>query len=367
MSKGVGLVLVAGLVAGGCGGAGTPAIGGSGGPPLGSSPGGAAASSSGSSSGTGSGTGSGGGAGGSSGTSGSSSSGVTSGSGSGPVSDASAPPAAEGGAPSDAGVVCYSEPYDPSANIADVAAGYTGQNWLSSSLTVMQRRYPTGYFVLAAQQNDSQLPEFVDTSSWGALMSSMMTVLDAETTGWDFDNATATEHPFVIVSTMQITVPILTTWEQGTVLQYITDDATQTYDQTELGGEQGAYDGVFLLDAVDSACNGLAAATAVGDQIASGISARDGAAANLYYLELYLRAGRTSYATEYAAIKADPNWQKLVRYEWARVNFWDGQAKGNPNLQIAADPIWADINLPASLAEIQMFTGESPGEVACNP
>jgi hypothetical protein len=124
---------------------------------------------------------------------------------------------------------------------------------------------------------------------------------------------------------------------------------------------------VFLLDALDSACNGLAAATAVGDQITLGISARDGLAANLYYLELYLRAGRTNHATEYAAMKADPNWQKLVRYEWARAHFWDGQAKPNANLQIAADPIWSDIDLPASLAEIQLFTGDSPDDVACHP
>lgn len=366
MRKTIGLVVASGLVAWGCGGTGAPNIPGAGGPPLGTTGGDASATSSSSSGGgASSGSGSSGGTGSSSGGAGSSSSGSGGSSGAG---DASAPPPQEdAGEASDSGGPCYSEPYDPTASIADLAAAYDGQNWLTSSLTTMQRRYPTGYFVLNAEQTDPQLPQFVDTSSWEALMSSMLTVLDTETTGWDFANATVSTHPYVITSTLQITVPLLTTWDQGEILQYITDDSTQDYDQAELEGEEGTYDGSFLLDDTDSACNGLAAATAVGDQITLGISARDGVAAHLYYMELYLRAGRTQYASEYAAIQADPNWQKLVRYEWARGLFWDGQAASNPNLQIAAAPIWANVNLAANLNEIQLFTGESPAEVACHP
>jgi hypothetical protein len=329
MRTGIVAALVGGVVIGGCGGTGGGLFGGpSGGPPLGATGGQDAGTSNSSSSGSSSGS--------TSGSSGSGSSGSSSGS-SGGAADASAPPPSEGGAAEDAGSPCYSEPYDPNANIADLATAYSGDNWLTTSLAVMQRRYPTGYFVLNAEQADPQLPEFVDTSSWSALMSSMMTVLDAETA------------------------------EQGEILQYITDASTQIYDQTELEGQEGTYDAIFLFDDLDSACDGLAAATAVGDQITSGISARDGLAAHLYYLELYLRAGRTAHAAEYAAMQADPTWQKLVRYEWARGHFWDGQAQPNVNLQIAAAPIWTDIDAPASLAEIQQFTGEDPAAVACHP
>ena len=359
MRTGIVVALVGGVVIGGCGGTGLGGLfGGSGGPPLGSTgdtdAGISKGSSSGASSGGGTSSGSGGGSGGG-------------GSGSSGGADASAPPSDGSGATVDAGSPCYSEPYDPGANISDLVAAYSGDNWLSTSLAVMQRRYPTGYFVLSAEQADPQLPQFVDPSSWPGLMSSMMTVLDAETAGWDFDNATVSVHPFMIVSTMQISAPILTTWQEGEILQYITDTSTQIYDQTELGGQEGTYDGIFLFDGLDSACDGLAAATAVGDQITSGISARDGLAAHLYYLELYLRAGRTAHAAQYAGMKADPTWQKLVRYEWARGHFWDGQATPNTNLQIAATPIWANIDAPASLAEIQLFTGEDPAAVACHP
>ena len=359
MRSGIVVALAGVVVIGGCGGKG---IGGLfGGEPGGSPPGSSAQNDAGASS-TGSSTSGSSGA-GSSGSSGGGSSGS-----SGGGADASSPPTSDGGvAALDAGSPCYSEPYDPTADISDLAAAYSGDNWLTSSLEVMKRRYPTGYFVLNAEQTDPQLPQFVDASSWPALMSSMMTVLDAETAGWDFDNATASVHPFVIVDTMQISAPILTTWPQGEILQYITDTATQTYDQAELEGEEGTYDAIFLFDDLDSACDGLAAATAVGDQVTSGISARDGVAAHLYYLELYLHDGRTAHAAEYSAMKADATWQKLVRYEWARGHFWDGQAKPNANLQIAVAPIWANVDAPANLAEIQQFTGEDPDAVACHP
>lgn len=267
----------------------------------------------------------------------------------------------------DASAACYSEPYNPHAVISDVESAFDGSNWLTSALTVMQRRYPTGYFVLNAGQNDPQLPQFVDASSWGALMGSMMTMLDVETGQWDFNNASATAHPFVVLDSLQLSVPAMTTWQQGEIMQYITDGSTQTYDQTELQGQEGTYDGVFLFDDVDCAAEALATATAVGDQLTYQLPARDGVAAHLYYMELYLKDGRTNHATDYAAIKADPGWQKLVRYEWARGHFWDAQATPNANLQSAAAPIWTHIDDPANLQEIQLFTGESPDAVACHP
>jgi len=267
----------------------------------------------------------------------------------------------------DAGSGCYSEPYDPTANVADLASAYTSAAWLTSSMTAMQRRYPTGYFVLNAEQSDPQLPSFADPSSWGALMESLMTMVHEETHGWDFDNAQGTSHPYLLLDTLQITVPQATTWPRSEILQYITDTSTQQYDQTYLTGTQGTYDAIFLFEELNAYSNGLAAITAVGDQITQQISARDGVVAHLYYLELYLKDGRMAHSADYAAIQADPSWQKLARYEWARGHFWDGQARPNPNLDIGSTPIWAHVNDPANLAEIQQFTGEAPDAVACHP
>jgi len=348
MRNGVVLGVVVGSMIG-CGGIGPGGLFGpsSGGEPTGEPDSGASSSSSGGSSSSGAGT-------------------LEAGSG-GAVDSAAPIPEAGPIAMPDAGSACYSEPYDPTANIADLASTFTSGDWWTASVTTMQRRYPTGYFVLNAEQGDPQLPQFVDSSSWAGLMSSLMTMLDVETSGWDFNSATATMHPFVITDSLQIQVQELTTWQQGEILQYITDSSTQTWDEAELQGQEGTYDGIFLLDDLDSACNGLAAATAVGDQITSPIWARDDEAAHLYYLELFLRDGRLNHASAYAAIQADPMWQKIVRYEWARGFFWDGQAQANPDLQTAAAPIWAHVDDPTNLAEIQQFTGEAPAEVACHP
>ena len=136
---------------------------------------------------------------------------------------------------------------------------------------------------------------------------------------------------------------------------------------SHLTGEQGTYDAIFLFEELNAYGNGLAAITAVGDQITQQISARDGVAAHLYYLELYLRAGRTAHASAYAAIQADPSWMTLVRHEWARGHYWDAQARPNPQIDIASGPIWAHVEDPANLAEIRQFTGEDAGIVACSP
>jgi hypothetical protein len=271
------------------------------------------------------------------------------------------------GVAQDAAAPCYSEPYAPGVPVDDLKSAYTGAAWLSSSLTAMQRRYPTGYFVLNAEQGDTQLPGFADPSSWSALMESLMTMVHEESHGWDFDHAQGTTHPYVLLDSMQITVPPITTWARSEITQYITDATTQQYDQTYLVGTQGTYDAVFLFEELNAYCNGLAAITAVGDQITQTISARDGVAAHLYYLELYLRVGRTAHPADYAAMAADPSWMKLVRYEWARGHFWDAQAKANASLDIASAPIWAHIVEPANLDEIQKFTGQSPDAVACHP
>jgi hypothetical protein len=266
------------------------------------------------------------------------------------------------------GAACYAESYDPMASLADLASAYASGAWLADSLEAMHRRYSTGYFVLDAEQADPQLPGFADPSSWAALMESLMTMVHEESHGWDFDHSPqAGMHQYVLRDDLQVTVPELTTWPRSEITQYITDNTTQQYDQTYLTGTQGTYDVIFLFEEMNAYTNGLAAITAAADQITQQISARDGVVAHLYYIELYLKDGRIAHAADYAALKADPSWQKLTRYAWARGHFWDGQAAPNPLLDIASSPIWAHVNDPVNLDEIRQFTGDDPAVVACHP
>ena len=97
------------------------------------------------------------------------------------------------------------------------------------------------------------------------------------------------------------------------------------------------------------------------------MSIRDGAASHLLYLEWYLNRARTAHTALYDQMKASPELQKFVRYEWARGHFWTNVAQAYPSLGIDDKTIWSHVNEPANLMEIQLFTGEDPAVVACSP
>ncbi len=276
----------------------------------------------------------------------------------------------DGGAPIDggSGSPCYSETYHPTADVSTLKSAYTSSGWLATSLEVMNRRYATGHFILDTEKADNQLPGFADPATWQRQMEALMTMVHEETHGYDFEHSTSGKHAYVLRDDLVVSPPELPNmWTRSELVAMITDNATQSYDNVYLTGTQGTYDVVFLCDELNAYTNGLAAITAVADQCSDQISARDGVAAHLYYLELYLKRGRTAHPTEYAAMKADPAWQKLVRYAWARGHFWDAQAKPFPVLDIASTPIWAHVNEPAMLDEIKRFTGDDAATVACHP
>ncbi len=266
------------------------------------------------------------------------------------------------------GSPCYSETYSPMADISTLKSGYTSGGWLATSLEVLKRRWPTGHFILDAEKSDNQLPAFADPPTWQRQMEALMTMVHEETHGYDFDHSSSGKHAYVFRDDLTVSPPELANmWPRSELVPMITDMATKGYDGVYLTGTQGTYDVIFLCDELNAYTNGLAAITAVVDQCTDKISARDGVAAHLYYLELYLKRGRTAHPTQYAAMKADASWQKFVRYAWARGYFWDAQAKPFAVLDIASTPIWAHVNEPAMLDEIKQFTGDDAATVACHP
>ena len=146
----------------------------------------------------------------------------------------------------------------------------------------------------------------------------------------------------------------------------ITDDATANYDSTYLTGTQGSYDFVALADELNAYINGLSCIAAVSDQIGSGISARDGVAASLYYLELYLKRARTAHPTVYAALQGSPDWVRFVRYAWARGMLWRHTATSS-ELGIGDEAIWAHVEDATNSSEIAMFGGGTLSDIECHP
>lgn len=279
----------------------------------------------------------------------------------------SAGSAGSGGSGGSGGASCYSEIVHLDTSINDLAQMYASSRWLPTSLDVLSRRYPDGHTLLDMQQADPDLPRFADPSSFAALMESLMTMCHEETHGWDFDHSTSGEHAYYMRADLAIRAPELETFPRSEILMYITDNVTQSYDDTYLRGQQGTYDLIFLGDELTAYTNGLACIASVGDQVTSGISGQDGASAHLYYLELYLKRARTAHPSVYMALKNDPDWQRFVRVEWARVHFWRQLSQQFPNLDIGEEAIWAKVLASDNQAEIQLFTGQDPATVACTP
>jgi hypothetical protein len=263
------------------------------------------------------------------------------------------------------GAPCYSEDFSPGVSLADLRAAYTTQQWKTDVLESLKRRIVGGHALVATMQNDPQLANFVDSSSFTALMSSLMMVCNGETSIYDFGHATPTAFAYFIRADLILQPTIITTFPRSEIAPYITDGATSAYDGA-LTGQQGTEDLTAVADDLTAFTNGLSCIAAVTDQLQSGISGRDGVAASLYYLELYLKRARTAHPSTYAALQASADWQKLVRYAWARAAFWRKSAT-SAQLGVADAPIWAHVDDPASSSEITMFTGSTLSDIECHP
>jgi hypothetical protein len=257
-----------------------------------------------------------------------------------------------------------------SASLDDLKQAFQpggGGNWLSTSLTALQRRTPNGYALLDATKSDQQLGNYSDTSDFGALMQSMYTMCSGESTEWDWGHSTQSEFTYLMTPSLTFTPARMQTFPKSEIAGDVEDNATQAYDGTYLSGQQGQDGFVELLDDLNSETNGLACIAAVGDYVGNGISARDGAAAQLYYLELYLHRARTAHASVYSALQASADWQKVVRYAWARAHFWYGVGLMFAPTGISDAPIWAHVHEANNLQEIALFTGQDASYVACYP
>jgi hypothetical protein len=261
---------------------------------------------------------------------------------------------------------CYSEDYFPTVSLADLRAAYTTQAWKADVLESLKRRVTGGHALIDTMQNDSQLAGFADTSSFAALMSSLWMICNGETSIYDYGHATGTAFAYFERADLTLQPAIVQTFARSEIAQYITDNATAAYDGA-LSGQQGSQDLTAVADDLVGFTNGLSCIAAVADQVQNGISARDGVAASLYYLELYLKRARTAHAPTYATLKAASDWQKVVRYAWARAAFWRKVSAAMPQLAVADAPIWAHVDDPSNSSEIVMFTGSALSDIECHP
>jgi len=270
---------------------------------------------------------------------------------------------------------CYTEGYDLGASLGDLQSGYQGSQWLPTMLSTLSRRYSNGWYLLDQMKTDPWLtgsfPSYFDLSNWPGMIDAIDTACHEESHGYDFEQAMNSpgKHFYYMGANLEAVAAELSFFPRNEILSFVSQggSVTSSYDSTYLTGTQGSYDFIFLADELTAYINGLACATSVGEQFSGGHSFRDGAAAHLFYLEAYLKIARTGHPSLYAQWQADADWQKFVRYSWARGHYWTNESLAFPALGINDAAIWNRIDDPNNLSEIELFTGDDPTVVACTP
>jgi hypothetical protein len=260
---------------------------------------------------------------------------------------------------------CYSEDYSPTVSLADLAAAYAPQAWKTTLLTALERRIAGGHALVSTMQNDPSLPNYVDASSFATVMYSTAMTCNGETSAYDGAHATSTNYALWMRSDLVLTPPLIPNFARNEIAQYLTDGATQSWDGA-LQGQPGSLGFTAVVGDLTAYVNGLACVTAVAAELQSPINARDGLAAQLYYLELFLKRARTAHPSAYAMLQASPDWVKVVRYSWARAAFWRKQATA-ARLGVSDAAIWAHVDDAANSSEIEQFTGGTLSDIECHP
>lgn len=263
---------------------------------------------------------------------------------------------------------CYCEPFDLSADIGDLEASFTGNNWADVMIGVLERRYPAGADLLVEMQDDPWFGAFTDTSSFTGLMDSVMTEVHEGTHGWDYGHALGQPYfGYWLRADLIFEPPKVDGFPRSEIAPMLADDSTSLYAGTYLTGTQGTYGFYELLDEMNSYINGMGGIAAVGEHIPWGISGRDGAVAFMYYLQLYLRRARTTYPELYAQLQAEPEYVDLIRTQWLRLHFLLEQADAHPHLGIHDDEIRAHMHELSNQEEIETFIGQPIDASNCLP
>lgn len=285
------------------------------------------------------------------------------GAGPGPSGSGGASEACTGTTPKKPG--CYWEPVCPEAKLSDIEQSYSSGNWLQAALEATNRRYPSARCLFEMYQND--VGNFADTSDFGPLCESMMTMMHEETHGYDYEHALGNDHfSYYIRCDLAMETPWIDGFGRSEILPYVEGNSTNLYDGTYLTGQQGTYGWVEVLDEWNCYLNGMAAIGVVGDYVpAFGISGTDGALAFAYYAELYLRVARTIHPDVYNQIKGDTQFRDLLKLQWNRMHFFLEIAEKYPKLSIEADDIKQLVYAPENQGEIEKITGPLKAD-ACN-
>lgn len=256
---------------------------------------------------------------------------------------------------------CYSEPLDPDADVGAIVSAYGGADWKDDLIAAMDARWPAGAWLLDEQRDDSYFGQFSDSNSWTGMVGWLDTLVHEQTHLFNAYHAIAVGETAALYfrDDLIIYMPADQSFPRAEILsELIPEAASGTYANTYLTGSQGQRGFNAVLDETACYVNEVPGLSVFGEYYGGGVSLRDGSAAFLYFIEMYLRVARTAHPDWYASAKADQRYVDAVRILWQRTHFfYDEVADDFPNLGISDDLYRNEAYKDENLAEIEMFVG----------
>lgn len=256
---------------------------------------------------------------------------------------------------------CYSEPLDPGGDVTAVVSAYGGADWKDDLITAMDTRWPAGAWLLNEQRNDSYFGQFSDSNSWTGMVGWLDTLVHEQTHLFNAYHAGSVGEFAALYfrDDLIIYMPPDDSFPRAEILsELIPEAASGIYANTYLTGSQGQRGFNAVLDETSCYVNEVPGLSVFGEYYTGGVSLRDGSAAFLYFIEMYLRVARTQHSAWYESAKNEEAYVEAVRILWQRTHFfYEEVADDFPNLGISDDLYRNEAYKDENLAEIEMFVG----------
>ena len=244
-------------------------------------------------------------------------------------------------------------------SVADLKGSYSSGNWKNTLLTLLDRRYDPGYYILTHVQDQSQLPYFVQTGNWENFVLSASTAVHEMNHLYGWELGAWSQYGYFLCEKKTIKVPPVQTPPRSVVYALIPASVmpwVKQYADIYLTGDMGQQDLLTLLDELNAYTHSLYCDYQLTDQFPWGIaiSSRDGLATFMLFSELYLKYVRANNAGAYGTIKN--NFASLILDLFDRANAGIDQSEVKKNqLSLHAEAILDQVYDPDLYAEVELL------------
>lgn len=248
---------------------------------------------------------------------------------------------------------------DNTADLSDLEAGYTEAQYLSAITTALERRYPTGRWIVDGGLQNPQLDCVMAFSQgqrgdFSRAMLSLSTVVHECGHLFDLRNFNGQTFTYQVTPELTYTLPRLNTPARSLIAQYTYPG--DRYEMIYLEGQSGSQGFETLMEEflqyINSLLTGYAFVDYYGNQSRSD---RDGILTFMLYLEYYLQHTRMMNVPAYEAIVSNAQWREAILTMWGRAELALTFAEGQRQLGISDTMVEPLVRNPDLLNEIELI------------